>query len=184
MLMRNLATFIGVAVLALTMGTAPAAQAANPGVNQVIDIGSFTDPDYCGTGQVVDVSFSFEGVEFLAPHAGLDYVRIVHGAFTLTNPETGATVTNHAVGRATEVLVSGDPAGIHTVEARFIGLEEQIRLEHGGLLSRDAGVLVDLFTMNGDEFVDGEVVSITGPQPDSASDYALFCEITTAALGL
>jgi len=182
--MRNLATFIGVAVLALTMGTAPAAQAANPGVNQVIDIGSFTDPDYCGTGQVVDVSFSFEGVEFLAPHAGLDYVRIVHGAFTLTNPETGATVTNHAVGRATEVLVSGDPAGIHTVEARFIGLEEQIRLEHGGLLSRDAGVLVDLFTMNGDEFVDGEVVSITGPQPDSASDYALFCEITTAALGL
>jgi hypothetical protein len=175
---------IGIAVTALVLGAAPAAQAANPDVNRVIDIGSFTDPDYCGTGQAVEVSFSFQGVEFLAPNAGLDNVRIVHGAYTLTNPETGATVINHAVGRATEAFVSGDPAGVHTVEAIFIGLNEQLRLEHGGLLSRDAGVLVALFTMNGDEFVDGEIVSITGPQPDAASDYALFCEITTAALGL
>jgi hypothetical protein len=176
---------IGIAVTALVLGAAaPAAQAANPDVNRVIDSDSFTDPDFCGTGQAVDVTFSFQGVEFLAPNAGLDYVKITHGAYTLTNPETGATVTNHIVDRYTEAIVSGDPAGVHTVDVQFIGLNEQLRLEHGGLLSRDAGVLVALFTFNGDEFVDAQIVSITGAQPDAASDYSLFCEITTTALGL
>jgi hypothetical protein len=175
---------IGIAVTALVLGAAPAAQAANPDVNRVIDIGSFTDPDFCGSGQAVDVRFSFQGVEFLAPHAGLDYVKIAHGAYTLTNPETGATVINHIADRYTEAIVSGDPAGVHTAEVLFIGLNEQLRLEHGGLLSRDAGVLVTLFTFNGDELVDIEAVSITGAQPDAASDFSLFCEITTAALGL
>jgi hypothetical protein len=175
---------IGIAVTALVLGAAPAAQAANPNVHRVIDSGSFTDPDFCGTGQAVDVGFSFEGVEFLAPHAGLDYVKIAHGAYTLTNPETGATVINHIADRETHAIVSGDPAGVHTEEVHFIGLTEQLRLEHGGLLSRDAGDLAALFTFNGDEFVDAEIVSITGAQPDAASDYSLFCEITTAALGL
>jgi hypothetical protein len=182
--MRHPAMIIGIAAAALVLSAAPAAQAADPDVNRVIDSGSFTDPDYCGTGGTVEVAFSFQGVEFLAPHAGLDYVKIAHGAYTLTNPETGATVINHVVGRETQAIVSGDPAGVHTAEVRFIGLNEQLRLEHGGLLSRDAGVLVTLFTFNGDELVDIEIVSITGAQPDAASDYSLFCEITTAALGL
>jgi hypothetical protein len=182
--MRHPAMIIGIAAAALVLGAAPAAHATEPGVNQVTNIGSYTDPDYCGTGSTVEVTFSFQGVEFLAPNAGLDYVKIAHGAYTLTNPETGATVINHSVDRYTDAIVSGDPAGVHTVEVRFIGLNEQLRLEHGGLLSRDAGVLVALFTFNGDEFVDAQIVSITGAQPDAASDYSLFCEITTAALGL
>jgi hypothetical protein len=184
MLMRHLAMLIGIPIAALILGAAPAAQAAEPGVNHVTANDSFTDPDWCGTGETVEVTFSFQGVEFLTPHAGLDYVQIFHGAYTLTNPETGATVINHIADRYTEAIVSGDPDGIHTVETHFIGLSEQLLLEPGGLLSRDAGVLVALFTFNGDEFVSAEIVSITGPQPDAASDFSLFCEITTAALGL
>ena len=183
-LMRNLAIFIGVAVLALTLGAVPAAQAAKPGVNHLTVNESFTDPDYCGTGETVEVTLSFRGVEFLTPNAGLDYVQIAHGAYTLTNPETGETVINHIANRYTEAIASGDPEAIHTVEAHFIGLNEQLRLEHGALLSRDAGVLVVLSTFNGDEYVSSEILSITGAQPDAASNYSLFCEITTAALGL
>src|SRR4051812_25537502 len=182
--MRNLTKFIGVAVLAAALGTAPAAQAANHGVNQFTINDSFTDANYCDTGGSVAVAVSLKGVEFLTPHAGLNYVQIAHGSFTLTNPQTGTTVINHVANRYTETIASGDPEGMHTVQASFIGLNEQLRLEHGGVLSRDAGVLIVLFTFNGGELLSGEVRSITGQQPDAASDFSLFCEITTVALGV
>jgi hypothetical protein len=182
--MRKLASFVAVAVLALMVGTAPAAPAAEPGVTPHDVSATFTDPDFCGTGASVDVTVAIDGVQFLTPNGGLDFVQVSHSTFTLTNPETGATVINHLAGRYTETAVSGDPDGIHTVEAHFIGLNEQLRSQDGGLLSRDAGVLVVLFTFDGDQDVSAEIVSITGPQPDAASDFALFCEVTTAALGL
>ena len=37
---------------------------------------------------------------------------------------------------------------------------------------------------NGDEFVSREIIIDRGPHPNIESDLALFCEVTTDALGL
>ena len=39
-------------------------------------------------------------------------------------------------------------------------------------------------TFNGDEFVSGEIVVDKGPHPDAESDFVLFCDVMTNALGL
>ena len=183
--MHRPATFIGIAVAALVLGTAPAAQAANPDVNRRTEIGGYTDPDYCGTGQTVDVSFSVRVVEFLSPNQAVDYARTIQGTFTLVNPESGATVLNTFAGRLTTTVVSGDPAGIHTIEYSTQGLDEQLRLVNGPVLSRDAGYHTWRDTLDGDNaFLSGELVVNKGPHPDADSDFVIFCEVTSTALGL
>ncbi len=77
--MHHPGTFIGIAVVALVVGTAPAAQAADPDVNRRTEIGGYVDPDFCGTGHTVDVSFSVRVVELLSPNQAVDYVRTIQG---------------------------------------------------------------------------------------------------------
>jgi hypothetical protein len=104
--------------------------------------------------------------------------------FTLTNPESGATVLNTFAGRLTTTVVSGDPAGIHTIEYSTQGLNEQLRLENGRVLSLDAGYLTFRDTFDGEESLSGEIVVSHGPHPDTETDFAVFCEVTSTALGL
>lgn len=182
--MHRPATLIGIAVAALVLGAAPGAQAASPDVDRHTDVGGFTDPDYCGTGQTVDVGFEVHVVEFLSPNQAVDASGVLQGTFTLTSPETGATVTNHFAGPYSEHLASGDPAGIHTIEYVEHGLTEQLRLENGRVLSLDAGYLAWRDTFDGDQWLVGEITINKGPHPDADSDFALFCELTSTALGL
>jgi hypothetical protein len=182
--MHRPAMLIGIAVASLVLGTAPAAQAANPDVHRSTDVGGFADPDFCGTGQTVDVSFNVRVVDFLSPNQDVDVARIVQGTFTLTNPETGATVQNRAAGRYTEALVSGDPAGIHTIEYTAPGLNEQLRLQNGRVLSLDAGYLAWRDTFDGDHWLFGGIVVDKGPHPDADSNFVIFCDVISTALGL
>jgi hypothetical protein len=76
---------------------------------------------------------------------------------------------------------------VHTEEWSFIGLGELVRAEHGGVLTRDAGYLVIRLLLNGDQFPPiqpFEIVVNKGQNPDAETDYNLFCEVTTSALGL
>jgi hypothetical protein len=183
--MHRPATLIGIAVASLVLGAAPAAHAANPDVNHRTEIGGFSDPDFCGSGRTVDVSFEVNVVEFLSPNQDVDVALVRQGTFWLTNPETGATVQNHFAGRYSESLVSGDPAGIHTIEYTTHGLDEQLRLENGRVLSRDAGYHAWRDTLDGDNaFLSGGDVVNNGPHPDADSNFAIFCEVITTALGL
>ena len=185
--MRRLMLLLGIIVAAFALGGLPSAVAANPGVTHVIHEDSFTDTDYCETGQAVDVSFSVRLTEFSAPNQPVDTRIIQQGTFVLTNPETGATVTNHFANQMSEVTISGDPAGVHTEEWSFIGLGEMVRAEHGGVLTRDAGYLVIRLLLNGDQFPPiepFEIVVNKGQNPDAETDYDLFCKVTTSALGL
>jgi hypothetical protein len=175
---------LGIIVAAFALGGVPSAVAANPGVTHFIDVGSFTDTDYCETGHAVDISFSARITEFFAPNQPVDTRRVQHGTFVLTNPETGATVTNHFANQMAEVTISGDPPGVHTEEWTFIGMTEMLRTEHGGVLTRDAGYLVVRFDFNGDEVTSREIVVNKGQFPDAETNFTLFCEVTTSALGL
>jgi hypothetical protein len=175
---------LGIIVAAFALGGVPSAVAANPDVNHRIDAGSFTDGDFCGTGQAVDVSFFVRLTEFFSPNQPVDTRNVGEGKAVLTNPETGATVINHVAGLDSAVTISGDPAGVHTEEWTFIGLGEMLRTEHGGVLTRDAGYLVVRFVFNGDEEISREIVVSKGQFPDAETNFTLFCEVTTSALGL
>jgi len=51
-------------------------------------------------------------------------------------------------------------------------------------LLRDAGLIVFATTFEGDEFISSETVLVKGPHPEAESDFALFCEVVTEALGI
>lgn len=185
--MRHPVMLIGIATASLVMGAAPAAQAADPGVNRFTFSTAFTDPDFCGTGHAVDVAISAMGTEFLSPNQNVDYATAFHAWLTYTNHDTGASVISRATGRFTTLDISGDPNGIHVVEATNKGLQ-QFRLEHGGVLMTDAGLVTRRATYNGEEFVSVEITISRGPHPLFASgsdgNDQLKCEVIPPALGL
>jgi hypothetical protein len=181
--MRRFPAFLGI-VAAFVLSVAPATIAANPEVNHFEFSGSFTDPDFCGTGMAVDISFAGHGTEFFAPNQPVDYWQTVVGNTVFTNPLNGNTVINHFANTFSDLTISGDPEGLHTHEFSFKGLPELLRTEHGAVLVRDAGYLIFHQTFDGDEFISSEIVLDKGPHPDAESDFEIFCEVMTSALGL
>jgi hypothetical protein len=180
--MRKLALVVGVFV-ALGLGGAPSALAASPDPNRFTIMESFTDDNFCGTGQAVDVSVSVKGMEFFAPNQPVDYRNVGEVTVVYTNPDTGATVVRHAAGPISPTLVSGDPEGVHTVEVIVGGLSGLLRTDDGTVLL-GAGYVVFREVFNGEEFVSREILVNRGPHPNLESELALFCEVTTEALGL
>jgi hypothetical protein len=180
--MRRFALVVGIVVV-LGLGSVPSAVAANPEANRFSFTESFTDPDFCGTGEAVDVSVSVKGTEFFAPNQPVDYRNISDVTVVYTNPETGATVIRHAASMVSETLISGDPEGVHTVELIVSGLSGQLRTADGTVVL-GAGDIVFRETFNGEEFISREILVNRGPHPNLESDLALFCQVTTAALGL
>jgi hypothetical protein len=180
--MRKLALVVGT-VVALGLGGAPSALAANPDANRFAFTESFTDGDFCGTGQAVDVTVSVKGTEFFAPNQPVDYRNIAEVTVVHTNPDTGATVVRHAAGPISQTLVSGDPEGVHTVEVIVRGLSGLLRTDDGTVLL-GAGYVVFREVFNGEEFISRELLVNRGPHPNLESELALFCEVTTEALGL
>ena len=162
------------------------ALAAPPGHEHFRDVGTFVDEDFCGTGQEINVSFDVRVNIWISPEGAEELVRTTFSGkqvFT-TNPDTGDSVTVSSAGTSTEVLISGDPDGLHTVLATTKGLPEKIQTTHGPVLTRDAGIIAFLVTFDGDEFISQETVLVKGPHPDADSDFELFCEVTVPALGI
>lgn len=102
---------------------------------------------------------------------------------TFTNPDNGKAVVVSSAGTLTGTFVIDQQANTITFVTTYKGLPEKIQTAHGRVLTRDAGVIsfrdtVDLTT---GEFL-GSVVIIKGPHPEADADFALFCEVITAAL--
>jgi hypothetical protein len=142
--------------------------------------GSFSD-NFCG----IPVEVNFVSVDNFFLYA--DGSSKDTGSFneTITNPANGKTVTVSSAGQTTVVQTSVDE-GANTVT--FIvsnkGLPEKIQTPNGPVLSRDAGLLMRTLTFNlttGD-FISSATTVNNGPHPEADSDFALFCEIITAAL--
>lgn len=162
-----------------------AALGAPPGHEHFRDVGTGVDPDFCGTGQTINFSFDARVNVWISPEGAEELVRTTFSAKQVwTNPDTGDSVTVSSAGTSTEVLISGDPGGLHTVLATTKGLPEKIQTTHGTVLTRDAGIITFLVTFDGDEFISQETVLVKGPHPDAESDFELFCEVTVPALGI
>lgn len=180
--MRRFVLVVGI-VVAVALGSMPSAVAANPEVNRFTITDSFTENNFCGSGQAVDVSITVKGTEFLAPNQPVDYRNVAETTVVYTNPENGATVVRHAAGPVSQTIVSGDPEGVHTVELVVSGLSGLLRTADGAVLL-GAGYIVFRETFNGEEFISREILIDRGPHPNLESDLAFFCEVMTDALGL
>ena len=162
-----------------------AALAAPPGHEHFRDVGSDVDPDFCGTGQTINVSFDVRVNVWISQEGAEELVKTTFsGKQLFTNPDTGDSVTVSFAGQTTEVLISGDPDGLHTILATTKGLPEKIQTTHGPVLTRDAGLIAFEITFDGDEFISQETVLVKGPHPEADADFELFCEVMVPALGI
>jgi len=98
---------------------------------------------------------------------------------TFTNPDNGKSVIVSDL-----APIIDEEAGTITFASSFKGLPEKIQTAHGRVLLRDAGVItfVDTFDLNTGDFISGDVI-VKGPHPEADSDFELFCEVVTGALG-
>ena len=181
--MRRLSS-LGVAVLALGLVLVPAALAANPDINHFRDVGTDSDPDFCGTGKTVDIAFDVRGTEWFAPNQkNTVYRNVTQGAVWFTNPLNGKSVLNRFAGPFA-ITVSGDPNGLHFEDFTNRGLPEQLKLEGRKVILRDAGFITFRDSYDGDTFLGTEIIVNRGPHPEADSDFELFCEVMTDALDL
>ena len=170
----------GLAAAAVLL-SAPA-HAASPQPEKFSFADSYAEKDFCGTGATVRITFSVKGVMFLSPK-NVDYAETYRVKQTFTYGDT--TVVGHAAGRFTSKLVSVDAKGEQTFAFTSKGLPESFRLKGGGgLITRDAGKITFLVTLNEDgEFVSEEIIQ-SGPHPQADSGFTLFCEVIPEALGI
>jgi hypothetical protein len=125
------------------------------------------------------------GTEFFAPNQPVDYRNVFEGTEVYTNPQNGATVVSHVAAQLSDTIISGDPEGVSTHEIRFIGLTRLLRTADGDVLVGGAGYLVLHQVINADgEVISTEIIVDRGPHPIAESDFALFCDFMTDALGL
>jgi hypothetical protein len=173
----------------LALGLSSGAAAANPNSPcnspsaQVMSChfsDSFTDDDFCSTGQTVDLAFDGRFTVPLASNPVNSWNNSESHA-VLTNPASGATVLIHSAYRFTSTLTSGDPNAFHTVQWVFKGGPEIIRDAHGGVIARDAGNLVVEATFIGDDLLSVEIASDRGGHPLFTSGD---CSVLVPALGL
>jgi hypothetical protein len=174
---------IGAAV-ALTLALAPLAALAAPNKDQFRDVGTDIDPDFCGTGETVEIAFDVLVNVFFTPGAEEEFDKLTQSGKVTFTAENGSTVINTFAGQVTNTIVEGDESGVHTHVFTTKGQPEKLRVAGGGVLTLDAGLIVERITFDAnDEIIDYEA-SWKGPHPEAESEFELFCEVMTEALGL
>lgn len=176
--------FIGLVAIALgVVAVMPAVADAAPIFREHIhDVGMDIDPDFCGTGVAIDVHFDVVDNISFDPATEI-FQASSRGHILFVNPETGDAVrlmfANRFSSQGTE-----NPDGTFTVEDTFRGLPEKLQLPNGPVLLRDAGVAVFSLTFDSEGELVDEDIRWSGPHPELESDFALFCQVTTEALGI
>ena len=108
--MRRLVFAVGAAIAASLTAIGAGAIAANPTVVHFSDSGTFTDDNFCDTGETVNGTFDVKGTEWLTPNQA-DYRNTAQGTNTFTNPANGASVNFHFAGPFTATIVSFNEDG-------------------------------------------------------------------------
>jgi hypothetical protein len=105
---------------------------------------------------------------------------------TYTNPVNGQSVVVSSAGQIIgSSAVVDEEAGTITFLTSYKGLPEKIQTAHGAVLLRDAGIITfaDTFDLETGEFISSETIVNKGPHPEADSDFTLFCEVISGALG-
>ena len=155
------------------------AQAAGP-IHANISF-TFPDDNVCG----IHVTTSGIGVDNFTPIFDSDgnLVRVFdrsefHITFIAAN---GKSVQVSAAGtRIANLVVNSD--GTTTITTTYKGLPEKISTTRGAILTRDAGIITFITTVDSEWNLISQTVTQSGPHPEADADFALFCEVVTAAL--
>jgi hypothetical protein len=140
---------------------------------------SFTDPDFCGTGASVDVLVE----DLLANLSFRDGVGKAEHQGTVTFSYGDASVILSFAGQFTDTIVATEAGGVEIHQLISKGITGKIQLANGPVLVIEAGVIVELRTVQNGNEIDHEFVRINGPHP-LAENGSLFCEIVPQALGI
>jgi hypothetical protein len=175
--MRSLLSLALGAALVLTIG-AGSVVAAKP--IHIMEAGEFDIPDYCGTGVTLEVAFTSVRNVWLAD----DFEKVTFQTkYVATAATSDEVVIRTESGQQTVRVVTLESGGFD-VHINTAGTPERIKTAHGGLLTRDAGLITFIDHFDADENYLGTDVSIKGPHPDFESDFAVQCQVTTAALDM
>jgi hypothetical protein len=106
-----------------------------------------------------------------------------HVVQTITNEANGKVVYQENSSHFSEPAPVVNADGTITLTDTFTGLPERIYTDHSNTLTKDVGYIafVATFDANGN-FISQEVIE-HGPHPDADSDFELFCDAITAAIG-
>jgi hypothetical protein len=174
---------IAAAVVVVGLALSGAASAAKPFHVNFDDVS--TD-NVCG----LDVTIEAIGVDNFSPvfDAAGNLIAFkdtsqVKTIFT----RNGKSLVNAAAGQHTFTAV-GDFSGVVTFTDTYKGLPERIFVPNGALITRDAGIItfenvVDFSTNPDGDLISSAVLVNKGPHPEADADFALFCQVFTAALG-
>jgi len=142
----------------------------------------FTDSfpsDICGIPVQVDLVVSDNFFEY----ADGSFKDAAANMSTFTNLDNGKSVVVSSAGTVTGSAIIDEQANTITFVTTYKGMPEKIQTGHGGVLTRDAGIISfrDTFDLTTGDFL-GTEVTIRGPHPEADADYALFCDVVTGAL--
>ena len=113
------------------------------------------------------------------------------GTTTITNPETGKSVTVRFTGAVKDLTVVDNGDGTITVRTAVTGVPSEVRLSDGTVAFKDVGrvVFASVIDYNGtptdvedDVFISQTIESVSGPHPELESGFTLFCEVVAPAL--
>ena len=161
------------------------AHGAKPDIFHTSFLDTEEDVDVCGI--IVDIVSEgvFTDKAFFDKQGNFVRFNSTASAMSTLTAENGKSVIIQNAGLFTDVepLVD-EEAGTITFTTTFIGLPEKIQTAHGPVLLRDAGIatFVDTFDLETGDPISSDVI-IKGPHPELESDFTLFCEVITEALG-
>lgn len=174
----RVAMLLSALVMSVVMPASAAARATN---DHETFVDTFTDPDFCGTGVSIDGVFTITFTDHFGGDDIFGSTAIAENV--LTNPANGASVSWFEAHLFTWDE-TGDSEGVHTIVTTWKGLALKIQTANGTVLVTEAGYITFLRTFDGDEFLSQTISVERGPHPIADSDFALVCEVTTAALGI
>jgi hypothetical protein len=146
---------------------------------------TFEDVDVCGVNvDVVSQGVFTDQAFFDSDGNFLRFMSTVSGTTTFT-----ADNGNSVLIRFANQFIEGEPfvdeaAGTITFTSTNKGLPEMIKTPRGPVLLRDAGIITfaTTFDLATGDFISSEITVNKGPHPEADSDFALFCEVVSAAL--
>jgi hypothetical protein len=112
-----------------------------------------------------------------------------HLDITSTNAE-GVTITNSVrqINQEGDLVDNGDGTWTFTYAVNGAPLKlrsgnDTVLFDRGRITFEEVIYFGDLSTIEDNEFISGQITSISGPHPEAESDFTLFCEVFTDVMG-
>jgi len=184
---KSHAIVLTVAVLLASAGLTAPSSAQPSGAPERFH-GNFLDVaenvDACGVNVDIVGEGVFTDLVFFDTDGNFVHFQSMASGTTTFTADNGKSVVVRFAGLLTETESIDEVAGTITFFSTNKGLPELIKTPRGAVLLRDAGVItfVNTFDLATGEFISGEITVNQGPHPEAESDFALFCEVISAAL--